>query len=1052
MTQRLLKRMLTGIFIVFSFCYARAQDKVVTGTILDDKGNALSGATIKVKGFEKGVNSDASGKFSLTVPASSKVLVISYIGYTTQEISVAGKTDIQVNLQQTSSNLNEVVVVGYGTQTRKDLTGAIASVKGAQIKNLPVTNATEALQGRAAGVEIIKNSGAPDATPTIIIRGVSSLHQPAPLYIVDGVRVPADNINVQDIATIDVLKDASASAIYGSAAAGGVILITTKKGAGSKPTIDFNMRYGRTRAELVRNLLNRDQYIKLENIVNPQYFTGAAQTDTLPNTNWVDALYRNGYEQNYNLSVAGSSPAVNYLFSGFYNTQEGVYLNNFSNIGGARINTDYKLGNWIKVGEQLAVSQRHTTPPVPGRYDLQYHNAPFRTLPIIPIKNKDGSWGSVPPGYNGLSFSGPNLVGAVENASTDNYKNNFQGNVYAEIKLPIHLTFRTNLGYTYYLETQDYFQNSFNYGAVVQTYNSLNKYFIESTQLLSNYLLTYNQTFDKHTITALAGFEQITGKYNTVNAYESSVGLNGYSFIQTSASGITISGKNDPNALIKSYFGRLNYDYDKRYYLTGSIRQDANFTVFGPNHQKAVFAAGSVGWNISDEAFFKSALPYVNLLKLRGSYGTLGNSAINPYTYASTYTQFSTQGGAASGGQNFSPGGSLVIANSVNSLPNPNLHWETVKETNIGLDGEALNGKLYFTVEWYNKTTSNMLYALPLALSSGITQSYFTNIGNVDSRGWDILAGYRSQAGKLGYDVSVTMGFNHNKVTNLDNIATDALYDGYNYYNIGDASYNIMSNQPLTITKAGLPFGSFYGYKVLGQFKTDAQAASQTVNGVAAHAGDLIFAHDAKNGKDISPSDRQVIGNPNPKLVYGLNLHLNYGGFDLSALFNGVAGVQLFNGVKAYEQYPFQDGNTTTKVFGDSYLGSNGLTSQPRLGVVGTSGGFTLDPNGNYTTVNSYFVESGAYFKLKNLQVGYTFMEKWMEPAKIKSARVFVMANNVFTITHYSGLDPEVGSGYSLAAQSGVVGSSVGVTTRGLDAVPQYPQVRIFSAGLDVNF
>ena len=644
-------------------------------------------------------------------------------------------------------------------------------------------------------------------------------------------------------------------------------------------------------------------------------------------------------------------------------------------------------------------------------------------------------------------------MGAIKNASTDNYKNNLQANVYAEVKLPLHLSFRTNLGYNYYLETQDYFQNSFNYGPNdQQSFNSLTKYFIESSQLLSNYVLTYNQTFDKHTITALAGFEQITGKYNTVNAYESSVGLPGYSFIQTSNSGITLSGKTDPNQLIKSYFGRLNYDYDKRYYLSGSIRQDGNFTVFGPNHQKATFAAGSVGWNISDEEFFKGALTVVNLLKLRGSYGTLGNSAINPYTYAATYTQLMTQGGGASGGQNFAPGAPLVIANSINAIPNPNLHWETVKETNIGLDGEALQGKLYFSVEWYNKTTKDMLYALPLPLSSGFTQSYFTNIGNVNSRGVDVLAGYRSQAGKLGYDVSVTAGFNSNKVTNLDNITTDALYDGYNYYNIADASYNIMSQQPLTITKAGLPFGSFYGYKVLGQFKTDAEAAAQTVNGKAAHAGDLIFAHDSKNGKDISPADRQVIGNPNPKLVYGLNVHLNYSGFDLSMLFNGVAGVQLFNGVKAYEMYPFQDGNTSTKVFGDSYLGSNGLTSQPRLGVVNPNGSFALDPNGNYTTVNSYFVESGAYFKLKNIQLGYTFSDKWMQSAKIKSARLFVMANNVFTITKYSGLDPEVGSGYSLAAQSGVVGNSVGVTTRGLDAVPQYPQVRIFSAGLDVNF
>ena len=321
MTQRLLNRMLLCIFLVISFSYVRAQDKTVTGTVTDDKGGPLSGATIKVKGSANGVPSDVSGKFSLTVPASAQTLVVSYVGYAPQEISIKGRSDVQVSLQPTSSNLNEVVVVGYGVQQRKDLTGSVASVKGTAIKNLPVTNVTEALQGRAAGVEVIKNSGAPDATPTIIIRGVSSLHQPAPLYIVDGVRVPADNINVQDIATIDILKDASAAAIYGSAAAGGVILITTKKGQGAKPVINFNMRYGLSKPRLVRDLLDRDQFIKLENIVNPKFFAGATQTDTLANTNWVDQLYRDGIEQNYNLSVAGSTPVTNYLFSGFYNRQ-----------------------------------------------------------------------------------------------------------------------------------------------------------------------------------------------------------------------------------------------------------------------------------------------------------------------------------------------------------------------------------------------------------------------------------------------------------------------------------------------------------------------------------------------------------------------------------------------------------------------------------------------------------------------------------------------------------------------------------------------------------
>ncbi|HTJ13387.1 MAG TPA: TonB-dependent receptor [Dinghuibacter sp.] len=1049
---RLLRKGLLLPFLLALAFLVHAQTKPFTGSVHDDKGNPVAGASVLVKGKKTGTTTDAQGNFSLTLPAATRSIQVSYVGYESQEIAVTGRVSVEVSLVPTQGNLNEVVVVGYGTQKRKDVTGSVSSVRGNSFKDQPVTNVTAALQGRAAGVEVVSGSGAPDATPTIIIRGVSSLHQPAPLYIVDGVRVPGDNINIQDIASVDVLKDASATAIYGSAAAGGVIVITTKKGLGGKPAITFSARYGVVKPKLV-HLLDKNGFIKLEDIVAPKYFTGATQLDTLPNTDWVKALYSDGREQNYNLSVSGSTPVVNYLFSGFYNDAKGVYLDNASSIGGARVNTDFKLANWFKIGEQLSVSQRKTSPPVPGRNDLGYHNAPFRSLPIIPVYNKDGSWGTAPPNYNGFTFSGPNPVGAIENATTQNVKNNFNSNVYAEVKLPLYLTFRANLGYDYYLETQDYFQNAFNYGpGSVQTFNSLNKYYIESTQLLQNYVLTFDHTFGKHSINAVAGYEQITNDYNTENATMTSTGLPGFSFIQTSASNISLSGYRDPQGLIQSQFGRLNYNYDGRYYISGSIRQDANYTVFGPNKQKGVFSAASVGWNISDENFFKALTPVVNNLKLRGSYGTMGNSAIPPYTYTATYSQFTDAGGLASGGQNFAPGAPLVIANTFNAIPNPNLHWETVTETNVGLDGEAFKGKLYFSVEWYNKKTSNMLYALTLPLSSGFTAPYFVNIGSVNSKGIDLLVGYKDNVGGLGYDVTFTAGFNKNKVTTLDGITNDALYDGYNYLNYGDQTFNIMPNLPVTITKAGLPFGSFYGYKVTGMFKTDAQASADAAQ-PNAHAGDLIFAHDGKTGTTINPNDRQVIGNPNPKMVYGVNIRLNYKNFDLAALFNGVAGVQLFNGVKAYEQFPYADGNTTGKVFGDSFLGSNGLTSQPRLGVANTSNNtFALDPNGNYTTVNSYFVENGGYLKLKNLQIGYTFSNPLFSKAGIKGARVFVMANNLFTITKYTGLDPEVGSGYSAAAQSGFVGNTVGVTTRGIDAVPQYPQTRIYSAGLDVNF
>jgi TonB-linked SusC/RagA family outer membrane protein len=1044
--KRLLLKCLFGLSLLLFVHVAYSQSKIVSGVVKNDAGSPLQGASVMAKGQSAGVTTDAAGSFRITIPSSVKILVISYVGFDEQEINVTNQTSLAVSLQPTRSNLNEVVVVGYGSQKRKDVTGSVSSVKGETFKNQPITNATEALQGRIAGVNVVKNSGAPDATPTIVIRGLASLNQPNPLYIVDGIRVnDVSNVNVQDIETIDVLKDAAAASIYGAAAAGGVILITTKKGVSPTPVINYNARYGVTSPK-TGELLNKADYIKLQNIINPGRFANTSGIDTLADTDWIDETFNNASEQNHNLSMSGSTPIVNYLVSGFYNKQEGVARRNYSNIGGARINTNFNLGNFIKVGEQLALSRRKTSNPQNVGVEAQLHNSPFRTLPIIPVFNKNGAYGTLPVGYPGLAFGGTHPVGAIDNANVENFKNNLQANVYAEIKLPLNLTFRTNVGYSFYNELQNYFQNAFSIGGVGTGSNSLNKLSVESRSLLTNYVLSYNQSFDKHNISAVAGFEQITSKFNLMNTTASNVspaaGLE-YSFIPTANTTYMFSGQTDNNGLIKSLFARLNYNFGGKYYLSGSIRQDANFTVFGPNKQRGVFPAASAAWNISEESFMQS-VKSVNALKLRVSYGSLGNSNIAPYSFLSVYQPFASFGNGSAGGANFSSNGTIIPGQTYSAIPNPNLHWETVKETNFAVDGEMLDHKLYFTAEIYNKTTDDMLYALPMSPSAGISGPYITNIGSVSNKGFELLLGFRNQSHQVKYDLSFTGGWNKNEVTKLSDVTTSELTDGFNYYNNGDVAFQMMPNQPITVTRKGLPFGSFYGYKVLDIFETDAAAAGQKVNGNIAHAGDLHFEDVDKNGI-INDLDRQVIGNPNPKFVYGLNARVNYKGFDIAFLFNGVAGVDLFNGVKAYEMRPFQDGNTSPKVWGASYLNGNGLTDQPRLGVVNTNGSFTMDPNSNYSSVNSFFVEKGDYLKLKNLQIGYTFSNNLLQKARIKSARIFVMANNVFTITKYSGLDPELGSSFSPSGYAGV-------TARGIDVVSQYPQTKIYSAGIDITF
>jgi len=990
--KQLLKLIFCPLFLLIT-TLSFAQTVSVSGKVTDDQGQALPGVSVSVQGTTAGVRTDINGSYSIKT-TSGRTLLFSMVGYSKVSITVGSQTIVNVTLRDELKELNEVVVVGYGTQKRKDLTGSIASVKGDVFKDQPITNPLEALQGRIAGVNVISASAQPDGVPQIIIRGVASFYQPNPLYIVDGVRqADLNNVNPQDIASIDVAKDAASAAIYGSAAAGGVILVTTKKGGsvGAPPLITFSARYGVTKPKLVQ-LLDKNDYLKVEDILNPTVFTGKGGLDTLANTNWVDELYRNGTEQNYNLSISGATENLNYLISGFYNQQTGIFIKNYSNIGGVRVNTDYKLSKYLTIGEQIDASQRITSPLVGAQAALA--NAPFRTQPIIPVYNTNGSYGTEPAGY-GAQYSGPNLLGAVNSASGQDTKNNFQGNIYGDVKLPFHFDFRTTLGYSYYLETEDIFQNTYNFGPVSSNVNSLNKSYAQSSQLLTNYVLSFNQSFGKHNISALAGYEQIVQKTNNIYAGESNVGVNGYSFVQTSQSGLNLAGTYDPQGLIQSQFARVNYNYNEKYFLSASIRQDANYTVFGPNKQKGVFPGISAGWAISQEPFFTAALPAINNLKLRGSYGQLGNSNIPPYYFTVPYQQNNISTGIAGGAQGFAPGQPFQIGNTLTGIPNPNLHWETITETDLGIDGEAFHGSLYFTAEWYNKKTSDMLYDLTLSQSSGFSSPYITNIGDVDNHGFDFMVGYRHKFGKLGIDVSANASFNTNRVTKLSGAATDAVYGGYNWYtpDPGNVAFSAQPSQTITITKVGLPFGSFYGYKVLGIFPTDAAAAKQKVNGNVAHAGDLEF-QDLNGDGNIDASDRQVIGNPNPKMIYGFNLHFNYEGFDLAMLFNGVAGVQLYNGVKAYEQTVFQDGNSTSQIFNDSFFGSNGLTSQPRLGIP-TTGGFTKDPNQNYSSVNSYFVESGAYLKLKNLQLGYTFTGNVLRQLDVKSMRVFVMGNKL---------------------------------------------------------
>ena len=1004
----------TGIF--FSLV-AVAQSHISGKIINSEDGKPVVGASVKVKGTAAGTATDSEGNFTLTAKGNDE-LVVSYVGYVSRDVPIANQSVLNITLSAAPNTLNEVLVIGYGTQKRADLTGAVSSVKGDEIRNIPATSISEALQGRSAGVEVIKGSAQPGSGANIIIRGLSSLNNKAPLYIVDGVRQSGDNLDLSTVASIDILKDASAASIYGSAAAGGVILITTKKGSLGKPRVNFSSQYGVLNPKVI-DLLGTEDFVNLRRMFTPTYLAGQ-DISQLPHTNWSDEIYRQGSEQTYNLSVSGANETSSYLVSGFYNKEEGIFIRNQSSIYGGRVNTEFKLGNRVRVGEQLYINERTDNPFV----DVP-QNPPFRSIPIMAVydpTNPVGGYAKSPAG-----FGGRNIVGFAYSSDIINKGLNVQGNAFAEVKLPINLNFRTTLGYTINDDNNARFDYRYDFGAVVRANNSLQKNFVNRKQLLSNFLLTYDKSINDHNIKILAGYEQITNKTSGVTGTQTNQAQEpSFSFFPTTLTTQQSAGNFDENGLIKSKFGRINYDYAGKYLFMAAVRRDGNFTKFGPGKQYGVFPSTSVGWRISEEKFFQNMLPKINFMKFRASYGVLGNDNIPSYLFLSTF--------GLTGAQNFSAFGDRNLAYTTTNIPNPNIKWESIYETNVGADVEFLKGKLYATADWYKKTTEGMLFALPVPSSSGFTTGFFTNIGNVRNTGFELSAGYKDSYKKFRYDVSANAAFNKNIVLSLDNTNGTAVNSGQ------QTDYGLFAKEFLTRTVAGRSFGEFFGYKALGIYQTDEEAAKNPqFAGVTAKAGDLKF-QDTNNDGVLNTDDRTFIGNPNPKLVYGVNVNLAYQGFDLKMLFNGVMGVDLYSVVSANTQYLFDDGNTTSKVFGASFLGTNQVTNQPRLGNQTTDANgvvrYVFDPNGNYSKVNSYFVESGNYMKLKNVQLGYNLHGKWLSNLSLRQTRIFLMGVNLLTITRYSGTDPEVGGG---------------VTDRGIDGYIRYPQAKAIYAGLNIG-
>lgn len=1005
-------------------------DRTVTGTVTDVQGNPLVGATIVVKDAPtvSGTISGPDGSFSLTVPARS-TLLISYVGYKNLRMPVLNRPKLDIVLEEDAERLDNVVVVGYGTQEKSDLTGSIASIKASDIKNIPARSVAEALQGKVAGVMVTKTSGKPGASSDIVIRGVGSINGLNPLFVIDGVACDNNSgYNLNDIESIEVIKDASAAAIYGSRAAGGVVLITTKRGSyNAKPKLSFTSHVGVRQYTDMYRMLGTEDYIRVMKelgVSYPIWDNPAA----LPDTDWVDEIYQPGIEQSYNLSLTGGSERLRYYLSGGYERENGIQMNNYWERISARLNVDYQVARSVTVGTRIYLARLRGNP-----YTESF---PWVSIPYMSVYDEDGDFSAIPAG---IDFSGANPVADIAYHHQKQSDLMVNGDLFIDWEivkgLKLNLTGSAQLGGGF----DDSFSEANTLGRSPSK-DSYTKAFDYDEQYTFTATLSYEKVFaGKHDLRVMVGYEAKSSQLADLSATASDFPVNDpESFALSTNPTKSASGALSEDRFL-SQFARLNYAYDNRYLLTMNVRRDGS-PKFGPRNRWGVFPSVSVGWKISEEPFFKAWNPsWVSMIKPRFSWGILGNDqALNAFAYMAAFqnvTSHSFDGTSAVGGYN-----NIKVVNE-------DIKWESIYTTDVGIDVDLFRNRLSISFDWYQRITRDMIYALSVPNSSGITSpsslgtmsTMPVNLGRIDNRGWELLVSYRNNIGYFNYAISGNVSQNRNQVVDLG-LPTAYIYGGGGHPNTGPSPCKTVNGRPIS---------SFWGLKTDGmitsQEEIDALNARAQANGYDYYhqrltgVGDLKYV-DVNGDGTINDDDCTFIGNPWPTVQYGFNISLEWRGIDFAADFAGIAGNDVMNLARSYTESVQQSSNTTAAVFGASCFMGNGLTDRPRIMALDAANGNApvKDPNLNYQRYSDYFVEDGSYLRLKNITLGYTFPRRWTRKAGIDRLRIYVSATNLWTITGFSGLDPEF--------------SNTTKTAYGIYYGSTYPQTRMVSFGLDLNF
>ena len=973
-----------------------AQQITVQGVVKDQTGETVIGASVMEKGTTNGTITGIDGDFSLNMSPNG-TLVVSFVGYKTQEVQVKGQKQLQVVLSEDAEMLDEVVVIGYGTMKKSDLTGAVSSIGNKDIKDSPVSNLGQAIQGKISGVQIV-DAGKPGDNVSIKIRGLGSINNCDPLVVIDG--VPTDlglsSLNMADVERLDVLKDASATAIYGSRGANGVVMITTKRGTEGKGNLAVSAIYYFQNATNVPSLLNAAQYAELSNDMmvnsgrnpNPEW---ANPSELGAGTDWMDELLRTGVMQNYTVSYSGGNEKSHYYVSGGFLDQSGIVKSVNYRRFTFQSNSDAQVLKWLKFSNNITFS---ADTKKSGSYNI---GDALKALPIYPVKNEDGSW-SGPDGNSEWYGSTRNPIGPTElnKSQTDGY--NFLANLTAELTFTKWLKFKSTFGYDAKFWFIDNFTPKYNWKPTpteeTSRYKSDNKSF---TYLWDNYFL-FDHTFaEKHRVGLMAGMSAQWNTNDYLNAQKNVFMFDNVHEMDNGEEMYAIGGNETEWALL-SYMARVNYSYEDRYLLTATIRRDGS-SRFGKKHRWGTFPSVSVAWRASQEKWFPKN-DYINDLKVRAGYGVTGSQAsVGNYSYLASYNTSVYPFGISSGNQT-----ALVSS----TLANPYIHWEEVAQTNIGFDASLFNSRVMFSFDAYLKETRDMLVKASIPITSGFedTTTTYTNAGKVRNQGIEMSLHTINLTGELGWETNLTATYNKNKIKDLNSDVP--------YY------INQINNSYVTMLAKDYPINVFYGYVTDGIFQNQSEVNTHAVQ-PGAEPGDIRF-RDLNNDGVINDSDRTVIGNPNPSWLFSMNNSLSYKGFELSVFLQGIAGNKIYNANNIDNTGMAAAYNQTTDVL-KRWQGEGTSNSMPRA-VFG-------DPNQN-TRVSDRFVENGSYLRLKNITLSYTFPKQWLQKAQIENARLSLSCENVATITGYSGFDPEVG-------------------INGIDQ-NRYPISRTFSLGLNFNF